>query len=126
MDDSLFAQDLGTGSVGASEIASNAVGTSEVANNSLTTADIAGASVTGHVSLSGIPNGRCSTVTFSVSGAHVGEVPIVTTGAALQEGILMYPLRVASSGHVEVAACNFSGGAMTPINDFPVRVITIG
>jgi hypothetical protein len=126
VNDSLFSQDLGPGSVGASEIASSAVGTSEVASNSLTVADIAGASISGHVSLSGIPNGRCNTVIFSVSGAKVGEVPVVTIGAAIQEGIIMYGMRVASAGHVEVAACNFSGGAMDPISDFPVHVITIG
>jgi hypothetical protein len=125
IDNSLFAADLASNSVGSSEIADNAVGTNEVANNSLTVADIAGVSINGHVSLSGIPNGRCNTVTFSVSGALVGQVSLITTGAALQSGILMLPRRVSSAGHVEVAVCNLSGGAMTPISDFPVHVVTI-
>ena len=36
-----------------------------------------------------------------------------------------YPNRVATAGHLEVNACNFSGGAMTAITDFPVRIITL-
>ena len=54
----------------------------------------------------------------------VGDVPIVTTRAAIQNGILLYAQRVASAGHVEVDACNFSGTTMTAISNFPVRVVT--
>jgi hypothetical protein len=126
VDDSLFAQDLAAGSVGSSEIATSAVGADEVLDNSLTLSDILGANVRGKVSLSGIPNGRCNTVIFNVSGAKVGQVPIVTIEAPIQNGILMYAMRVESPGHVEVAACNFSGGTMTAISDFPVHVVTIG
>ena len=125
VDNSLFAADLAPNSVGSSEIAANAVGTSEVANESLTLSDIAGAATNGAISLSGIPNGRCSQVTFSVGGAQVGDSPIVTTRAAIQNGIVLYPNRVASTGHVEVNACNFTGTAMTPISNFPVRIITL-
>src|SRR3954452_6098743 len=117
--------DLAPNSVGSSEIGANAVGASKVANESLTLSDIAGAASNGSISLSGIPNGRCSQVTFNVRGAHVGDSPIVTTRAAIQNGIVLYPNRVASAGHVEVNACNFSGTSMTPISSFPVRIITI-
>ena len=106
-------------------VAANSVDGSKVANESLTLSDIAGAASNGAISLSGIPNGRCSQVTFSVSGAQVGDSPIVTTRAAIQNGIVLYPNRVASAGHVEVNACNFSGTSMTPISDFPVRIITL-
>jgi hypothetical protein len=126
VDNSLFAQDLAPSSVGNSELAPDAVTGSKVASNSLTTADLAGASVIGHVSLSGIPNGRCSQVTYNVGGAQVGEVPLVATGAAIQNGVFMYANRVASAGHVEVTVCNMSGTTMTPISSFPVRVITFG
>jgi hypothetical protein len=125
VDNSLFAQDLATDSVGSSELAADAVGTSEVANESLTLSDIAGAATNGSISLSGIPNGRCTQVTFSVSGAQVGDSPIVTTRAAIQNGIVLYPNRVASAGQVEVNACNFSGTSMTAISGFPVRVVTV-
>jgi len=125
VDNSLFAQDLAPNSVGSSEIAADAVGASEVANESLTLSDIAGAATNGAISLSGIPNGRCSQVTFNVGGAQVGDSPIVTTRAAIQNGIVLYPNRVASTGHVEVNACNFTGTSMTPISSFPVRIITL-
>ena len=125
VDNSLFAADLAPNSVGSSEIAADAVGASEVANESLTLSDIAGAATNGAISLSGIPNGRCSQVTFNVGGAQVGDSPIVTTGAAIQNGILLYPNRVVSTGRVEVNACNFTGTSMIPINNFPVRIITL-
>jgi hypothetical protein len=125
VDNSLFSADLAPNSVGASEIAANAVGTSKVANESLTLSDLAGAASNGAISLSGIPNGRCSQVTFNVSGAQVGDSPIVTTRAAIQNGIVLYPNRVATTGHVEVNACNFTGTSMTPISGFPVRIITL-
>jgi hypothetical protein len=125
VDDSLFAQDLASSSVGASEIAASAVDASKVANETLTLSDIAGAATNGSISLSGIANGRCTQVTFNVASAAVGDSPIVTTRAAIQNGILLYPNRVASAGHVEVNACNFSGTTMTAISGFPVRIITI-
>jgi hypothetical protein len=125
VDNSLFAADLAPDSVGSSEIAPNAVGTSEVANESLTLSDTAGAATNGAVSLSGIPNGRCTQVTFNVGGAQVGDSPIVTTRAAIQNGIMLYPNRVASAGHVEVNACNFTGTSMTAISSFPVRIVTL-
>lgn len=83
-----------------------------------------GVSVTGSISLSGILNGRCNQVTFGVAGAKVGDSVIVSTGAAIQNGIVFHPARVASDGHVEVNACNFTGGSMTAINNFPVKIIT--
>src|SRR3954447_3756646 len=115
-DGAVTSNDIRTGSVRSSEIAAAAVGASEVANDSLTLSDIAGAASNGSVSLSGIPNGRCTQVTFNVASAAVGDSPIVTTRAAIQNGIMLYPNRVASAGHVEVNACNFSGGAMTAIS----------
>jgi hypothetical protein len=79
---------------------------------------------TGTISLSGILNGRCTQVTFNIAGAKVGDAALVTTGAAIQNGILLYAQRVASAGHVEVNACNFSGTTMTAISSFPIRVMT--
>jgi hypothetical protein len=113
--------------VTSSELASNAVGADEVVNNSLTLTDIKGANVNGHINIgAGIPNGRCQTFDFTIAGAQVGEVPYVAIGQAIQEGIVMYGLRVSAVGHVEAAVCNFSGGAMTALSNFPVHVITLG
>lgn len=124
VDNSLFAEDLAANSVGNSELQDNAVDSPNVINESLTLADIAGTAVNGAVSLSGIAQGRCTQVTFNISGAQVGDTAIVSTRAAIQNGIIMYAARVASAGHVEVNACNFAGAAMTAISNFPVRIIT--
>ncbi len=121
IDESIQSVDLKNGEVKTADLGANAVGASKVANESLTLSDIAGAASNGAISLSGIPNGRCSQVTFGVGGAQVGDSPIVTTRAAIQNGIVLYPNRVASAGHVEVNACNFTGTSMTPISNFPVR-----
>jgi hypothetical protein len=104
----------------------NAVTGAKVAANTLTTADIAGADVSGHVSLSGIANGRCTQVSFSVSGAAVGQAALVTTGAPIQNGIALYATRISAANIVEVNACNFSGTTMSAITNFPVRVVTLG
>ena len=116
---------IANGAVAAANLHADAVTSNKVLNESLTLADIAGAATNGTISLSGIPNGRCSQVTFNVSGAQVGDSVIVSTGAAIQNGILLYPNRVASAGHVEVNACNFSGSAMTAISGFPVRIVSL-
>ena len=126
INDSLFASDLASGSVGGSELASNAVTGGDVASNSLTLADLLGADASGHVSLSGVPNGRCSNITMNVSGAQVGQVALVSTKAAMQNGIVLYAQRVIEAGKVGAAICNFSGTSMVPIVDLPVRVITFG
>jgi hypothetical protein len=116
---------IADGGVATADIAPGAVDSTRVLDESLTLSDLAGAAVNGAVSLSGIPNGRCTQVTFNVGGAQVGDSPVVTTRAAIQNGIVLYPNRVASAGHVEVNACNFTGGAMTAISNFPVRIITL-
>jgi hypothetical protein len=126
IDNSLFASDLAPGSVGASELAANATDGSKVLNNSLTTADVAGADVSGHVDLSGVANGRCTQVTLNVSGAKTGETAIVSTQAAIQNGILFYAQQVPSDGHVMANICNFTGTTMTAISNLPVRVVTFG
>jgi hypothetical protein len=116
---------IANAAVANSDIAPGAINSNSVLDESLNSSDLAGAATNGAVSLSGIPNGRCTQVTFSVGGAQVGDSPIVTTGAAIQNGIVLYPNRVASTGHVEVNACNFTGTSMTPISGLPVRIITL-
>jgi hypothetical protein len=103
----------------------DAITGANVVNRSLTLSDIAGVAVDSSVSISGVPNGRCSQVTFNVGGAEVGDTALVTTRAAIQNGIFFYANRVASEGQVEVNACNFSGTTMTALSDFPVRVVTL-
>lgn len=84
-----------------------------------------GADISGAISLSGIANGRCSQVDLAISGAKVGEMPLITPEAATQNGILLYAFRVSSDNHVTMNACNFTGGAMTAISNLPIRVLTL-
>src|SRR5438067_292925 len=105
---------LGTGSA----YAANTIGSSDIIDESIQSVDIKNGEVRQGDSNDG-------GVTFNVGGAHVGDSPIVTTRAAIQNGIVLYPNRVASTGHVEVNACNFTGTSMTPISSFPVRIITL-
>ncbi len=128
VDDSLFAADLAPNSVGSSEIAAGAVGASEVANNSLTMADIKGADVSGHVSFSAgaVANGACKDFNISVGGASVGEAVVISTQAALPEGLIFYGVQVPSTNNVTMKICNFTGGTMAAISNFPIRVITYG
>jgi hypothetical protein len=116
--------DIAGSAVTKAKIGAGAVNGAKVLDGSLTTADLAGASIEGSVSLSVVPNGRCSNVTLGVAGAQVGEVPLVATEGEMQNGIVLHALRVESAGHVEVAVCNLSGTTMTPIDGLAIRVIT--
>jgi hypothetical protein len=136
VDNSLSAADLGTSSVGSVEIASgavtnsklgaNSVDGSKVATNSLTTSDIAGAAVTGVISLgaNAVANGRCADFSIGVSGATAGEAVVISTQAAIPQGILIYGQRVSAAGTVTMKVCNLSGAAMAALTDLPIRIIT--
>lgn len=116
--------DLANLAVSFTKLRSNSVGSIKVINDSLTLVDLAGADVTGLVSLSGIANGRCSQVTLGVSGAKVGDIAVVATNGAIQNGVFLYAMRVPSDANVQASICNFSGTTMTAITDLPVRVVT--
>jgi len=132
----VFSEDIVNGEVKTVDLAGSAVKTGKindgavngdkVANNTITTADILGADVSGHVSFSGVPNGRCSQVTLVVSGAEVGQVAMIATNGPVQNGVLLYATRVSSADHVEANICNFSGTTMTAIDGLEVRIITFG
>ena len=121
---SVAADEIAAGAVGNAELANNAVNGAKVANNSLTAADIAGTSIDGQVNLANVTNGRCVQVTFTVPGAQPGEAVVISTDGAIQNGIVLYGQRVPAADQVEAAICNFTGVAMIPIVDLPVRIIT--
>jgi hypothetical protein len=126
IDNSILSRDVHNGTLVARDLAMGTIGSGRIQDNSLTMTDIAGADVHGSISVSGVPDGRCTQISLSITGAKVGETAVISTGAAIQNGIVLYAQRVSSANHVEAVACNFSGTAMTPISSFPVRVITFG
>ncbi len=112
--------------VGSDDIIDESIQSVDIKNQTITTKDIAGADITGAISLSGIPNGRCSQVTILAAGAKVGETAVVSTQGPVQNGIVLYAQGVTSKGHLTMDACNFSGTSMTPISGLQIRVITFG
>jgi hypothetical protein len=120
----VFSTDIVDGEVKQVDLASNSVTSSNVYPNSLLLVDLAGADVSGHVYLSGIPDGRCQQVTLTVSGAKPGDVPVIATQGSIQSGVFIYAMQTPSLGHVVASVCNMSGTAMTPINGLPVRIVT--
>jgi hypothetical protein len=124
IDGSILSRDVKNETLTGQDMGMNSIGGPRILNNSLTTTDFAGADISGHVSFSGVADGRCTQVTLGVGGAKTGEVPVVTTSAAMQNGIVLYAQGVPSDGHVLADICNFSGTAMTPITNMPVRVVT--
>lgn len=110
--------------VGSDDIIDDSVQSVDIKDQTVTTKDMAGVETNGFISLSGIADGRCNQVTLSIGGAKIGDTTIVSAKAPLQDGIVFYAQSVLSKGHVTMNACNFSGGAMNSISDFPIRVIT--
>jgi|SRR6185369_3684460 hypothetical protein len=120
----VFSTDIVDGQVKHVDLGNHAVTSINVYPKSLLLTDLAGADVSGHVSLSGIPNGRCEQVTLGITAARPGDVPVIATQGSIQSGVFIYAMQVPSLGHVVASACNMSGTTMTPISDLPVRVIT--
>jgi hypothetical protein len=112
--------------VGSKDIIDNSVQSKDIKDQTVSTKDIVGADISGAVSLSSVTDGRCTQVNLGVSGAKAGEVALVTAQGAMQNGIMFNAHRVVSDGQVTMDVCNLSGTAMTPINDLPIRVITLG
>ena len=126
-DNSLYAADIATNSIGAPELASNSVDGTNVINNSLTFSDIVGGTADGNVSYSTagiVPNGRCISTNWSISGATAGDAAVIVARGPMQAGVFLYAIEVSSSSNVRGAVCNFSGTTQQPIINLPVRLIT--
>jgi hypothetical protein len=123
-DGGLTTSDLALSSITGSRIADSAVTTSDIANRTVNMDDINGADRSGSIDVGAISNGRCVTITGSVSGAQAGDVALLTTNGALAGGMMVYAQR-ALTNEVHIKVCNLSGATSAPITDLPVRVITI-
>ncbi len=118
--------DIVDGQVKRADLAASAVNSAKLADNSVRAADIRGVDVHGSVSLSAVPNGRCTQDSLVVSGAREGETVLFAADGAVQSGIVMVASRVSANDRVTLNVCNLSGTTMDAISDVPVRVMTFG
>jgi hypothetical protein len=121
--DSLTAGDLAADSVGGSEILTSSVTTSDIADRTIKMDDIDGANSSGSIAIGAIADGRCTTITASVSGVKPGDAAVLTTNGAIPNGMTISAQRaLADSVHIKV--CNLSGATSTAITDLPIRIIS--
>ena len=118
--------DIVDGQVKRADLAASAVNSAKLADNSVRAADVRGADLRGSISLSPVPNGRCSQVSLAVSGASRGETALFAAKGSVQSGIVMVASRVSANHQVTLNVCNLSGTTMDAISGLRVRVMTFG
>jgi hypothetical protein len=121
---SIGTSDLATSSITGSLIASSAVTTSDIANRTVNMDDIDGADRSGSIDVGAIANGRCTTITGSVTGTEPGDAVVLTTNGSLPNGMTVSAQRALTDA-VHIKVCNLTGATSAAITDLPVRVITI-
>ena len=123
-DGGINTSDLAISSITGSRIAASAVTTSDIANRTVDADDLNASDRSGSISVGAISNGRCSTITGSVSGAEAGDVALLTTNGSIPNGMMIYAQR-ALTDQVHIKVCNLTGATSAAITDLPVRVLTI-
>ena len=126
VDGSITSLDIADESVGAAELGPDAVTGANVAKNSISLDDLVGASVKGAISFN-LGANACGTLSFGVSGAHVGEVVAMgyTGSVAMPDGVVFAPGRVTAAGVVSQRACNLSSSPVS-VSSIGVHIITFG
>jgi len=101
----------------AENVVPGSITAAELATDSVTRAKLAGTTVNGAVSLT-IGAGNCSVVSLGVSGAQVGDLPVVTWGNGVTppNGMIFGPGSVTAAGTVKVSVCNVTGGTIAISN----------
>ena len=120
---SITGADIATGSIAGSDVLDGSLGSADIANRTVNMDDIDGADRSGAIAVGAISNGRCVTITGSVSGAEAGDAAILTTNGTIPNGMLIYAQRALTDA-VEIKVCNLTGATSAAIADIPVRVIT--
>jgi hypothetical protein len=123
-DEAVTSADVDNDSIGTADIATGGVGGAEVANRALTLDDFAIAEDANVVTTTSINANTCVTINTGLTGAVVGDLPIVVlrsaTGGTFWEG-----LRVTTAGQFPLRACNTTDGnlpsATSTIDVFTVR-----
>jgi len=115
---------LGASSVTSSKIASGAVGNSELASDSVSRGKIQGGYASGHIGIA-LGADACSDVTFVVTGAQPGDIPLfaLQSGETLPPRMLILPLRTSAADNVVARVCNFA--AIAQSFNVAVYILTI-
>jgi hypothetical protein len=107
-----------------STIASGSVTNTDLANGSVTLGKLKGGSATGNISFS-LGANVCGTLNISVSGAAVGDLPLLAFSGSTLPGPVVFGIPTVSAANtVQVRACNVSASAYTSPS-LPVVIKTI-
>lgn len=105
-------------------IANGSITTAMLATDSVTRTKLAGGSTSGNVSL-GLGAGTCGTANFSVSGAQLGDMAIISfNGIAPPSQLMFGPLSVTAAGTVQGTVCNFTGSSYSN-GSIPIIIQTL-
>jgi hypothetical protein len=107
-----------------STISSGSITNDSLANGSVTLSKLKGGSTTGNISFS-LGANSCGTLNISVSGATVGDLPLLAfSGSTLPGSIMFGPPTVGAANTVQVRACNVSANPYSG-SGLPVIIKTI-
>jgi hypothetical protein len=105
-------------------IANGSITTAMLATDSVTRSKLAGGATSGNVSLT-LGAGACGVANFSVTGAQVGDMAIISFNGITPPSQLMFaPLSVTAAGTVEGRICNVTGSAYSNAS-IPILIQTL-
>jgi hypothetical protein len=70
-----------------------------------------------------VPNGSCKNFVMGIGGAKAGDGAVISTGATLAAGMVLYGVGVPADNQMTLKVCNFTGSASPAINNLPLRVM---
>jgi hypothetical protein len=117
---------LKQGAVTRAKLKQGAITAKEVANDSLTTAELAGDDYVTKLNfgLDQLSSGQCFLHDLFDPGAEQGQAVIATAAARYPaDGMQIFGVGVLDD-FITIAICNFSGGPVPDLDDFPVRILT--
>ena len=105
-------------------IANGSITNAMLATDSVSRTNILGANKTGHVGFT-IAGSDCSVLTFSVSGAAIGDIVVMTwaEGVTPPTNILIGPASVVATSSIKATVCNLGTGTYSN-SSIPITVQT--
>ena len=87
---------------------------------------VSGANLSGAINITAntIANGRCKDYTISVGGSKAGDAIVISTKGALDQGVMIYGVRVATDNTGVMKICNLTGGDLPAITNLQLHIVT--